>query len=167
MLAFVIDLVCVGLIKKLVFSAYQGFIHLIFLSNSALETRLLDDLSEVRTPVALLLFIGYFIFSFYMTNGQTIGTSAMKVMLVREGFPNSKHHLSFSDAVIRSIALVSCYILLGLPFFLAMIRLDGRGIPDILSGTFHISAKEKQEACMQLTEKQLDLAKPEEESKAA
>jgi uncharacterized RDD family membrane protein YckC len=167
MLAFVIDLICVGLIKKVVFGAYQGFIHLAFLSNSSLETKLLNDLSEVRTPVSLLLFIGYFVFSFYMTNGRTIGTATMKIMVVREGFPKSKHHLSFADTIIRSIALVSCYILLGLPFLLAMIRIDGKGLPDILSGTLHISAKERQQTFLQLEDRQLDLPEPDEESNAA
>jgi uncharacterized RDD family membrane protein YckC len=95
------------------------------------KENLFTNLYLLDNYLFIVLFIGYFISCFFITNGKTLG----KIIFNLE-IKNPKEDETFFDQyLLRTFAYLFCYLngvfLLLIPLFTK----DGKGIPDWVSGT--------------------------------
>jgi uncharacterized RDD family membrane protein YckC len=141
--AFTMDLFIITLINKGIIFTYVNFLETyLYQLPTSFQLSINQKISQLNNLSLLLVFWGYFLFSYYMGEGRTPGKLIFGIKV------HSPHrgddHLSFKEAFMRTGGyFIGCFtgmLLLALPF----LRKDSKGIPDFLSHT-HIVCEDELE----------------------
>lgn len=139
-LAFMVDMMAIGLLKTSLDAGYGLFINQ-YLSpfNSATKYGLTQSNIALHLSVFVMVFLGYFLFTTAVMNGKTLGKLVMKLTIINELFVQNhfeeSHELSYSQVFQRSIGYVLCYLSFGTFFVFNFSSEDKRGLSDYLSNT--------------------------------
>lgn len=131
--AFTVDLLFISLLNKVIIQSYGMFLKTFFYHLSKPEQlQILQGLDKVFLGVLTTIFMGYFVISYYMGEGQTPG----KVLFGLKVHSKNSEPLPLISCINRTIGYVVCHasflLLYGLPF----ITKKGLGVQDWLSGTY-------------------------------
>ncbi|WP_372654897.1 RDD family protein [Halobacteriovorax sp.] len=142
MYAFTMDLFLIGIINKAILFTYTSFIHSFFHQLPlGVRSNLQNKLQAVNSLNFLVVFIGYFLLSYYLSEGKTPG----KIMFnLKVQCPHThSDQLSLKTSVLRTlgyfVTIPTGFTLLLIPCF----RKDGKGIPDWLSDSFVMNSDEE------------------------
>ena len=140
--AFITDLFLIGIINRAIMFTYGNFVRTFFYQMPYnVQRNLSDKMVEATTISFLVVFWGYFLLSYYLSEGRTPG----KIMFhLKVQSPHTHEgQLSLKACMLRTlgyfVALPSFFTLLAIPFF----RKDKKGIPDLFSNTFVMTIKEE------------------------
>src|SRR3989339_4828 len=131
-LAFITDLSIVGLLSKLTVISYIHFVELfLFYLYSDKQSAIRGRIWESESIVFSVMLIGYFLASYYTTDGQSIGKLIFNLKI------RSKKHgqLSLSEAALRPVAYAFMLSLFPIVMLLPFITKSAKGIPDWFSKT--------------------------------
>jgi uncharacterized RDD family membrane protein YckC len=127
--AFAIDIILITFINKLCLLAiYQEFSNIF---PSIFDGKLFQYISNFSAVSFMTVFITYFLTSYYLSNGQSLGKFLFNLKVY-----NKKGQLSFVDCGLRTLGYFTCYITGSLAFVLPFLRKDQRGLPDFFSKTY-------------------------------
>lgn len=139
-LAFMVDIMVIGLLKTSLDAGYGVFVNQ-YLSpfNSATKLGLTQSNIALHLSIFVMVFLGYFLFTTAVMNGKTLGKLIMKLTVINELFVQNhfeeSHELNFSQVFQRSIGYVLCYLSFGTFFVFNFSSEDKRGLSDYLSTT--------------------------------
>ncbi|MCF8059704.1 MAG: RDD family protein [Bacteriovoracaceae bacterium] len=139
--AFFTDVFIIGLLQKTLVYSYVTFINETF-HQAPLSVRknLINNIIDLRISTLLFTFFSYFLISYYMGHGKTIGKTLFNLrVLSHEG---RAEELSFMEAFMRTMGYTTCYVTGSFLFALVFFRSDNRGIPDFFSQTEVITEEE-------------------------
>ncbi|PIK16555.1 RDD family protein [Halobacteriovorax sp. JY17] len=142
MYAFTMDLFLIGIINKAIMFTYLNFIKAFFFQLPlGVRANLEDKLYAVNSINFLVVFTGYFLLSYYLSEGKTPG----KIMFnLKVQCPHThSDQLSLKTSILRTIGyfvtIPTGFTLLLIPCF----RKDKKGIPDWLSDSFVMNSDEE------------------------
>lgn len=142
MYAFTMDLFLIGIINKAIMFTYLNFVKAFFFQLPiGVRANLESKLYAVNSINFLVVFFGYFLLSYYLSEGKTPG----KIMFnLKVQCPHThSDQLSLKTAVMRTagyfVTIPTAFTLLLIPCF----RKDCKGIPDWLSDSFVMSSDEQ------------------------
>jgi len=95
------------------------------------QDELFKNLPIMSTLVWISCYLSYFTICYYNLKGQTIGKMIFKIRAVSK----CNIELSLKESFTRALGLIICQIPLMLPFAIALINKDGKGIADWMSNT--------------------------------
>ncbi len=152
--AFFTDLFIIGLLQKFLVYSYITFVSETFIQAPlAVRQSLLSNVGQLRLSTLLFTFFSYFLVSYYMGHGKTIGKTLFNLrVLSHEG---AQEELSFMESFMRTVGYTTCYATGSFLFGIILLRSDQRGLPDFFSQTEVI------------TEEELELIQEEERLKQA
>lgn len=130
--AFLVDITVIYFLKFFSLVIYLrtlgtfiGFVPIEKKENIFSNLYLLDNF------LFIVLFIGYFICCFFLTNGKTLGK-----LLFNLEVKNSQGEETFFDQyLLRTFAYLFCYLNGVFLLLIPLITKSGKGIPDWISGT--------------------------------
>ena len=140
--AFFTDIFLIGIINRAIMFTYANFIRTFFYQMPySVQKSVSEKMFEVNTMSFFVVFCGYFILSYYLSEGKTPGKIIFHLKV--QSPHTHEGHLSLKACVMRTlgyfISMPTFFALLAIPYF----RKDKKGIPDLLSGTFVMSVKEE------------------------
>jgi uncharacterized RDD family membrane protein YckC len=138
--AFIVDL---GVIYFLKFFSLILYLKTIGFFLTALpianKQKLFTNLNLLNNYLFIVIFIGYFLSCFFITNGRTLGKFLFNLKLV-----TSKEEETFIDQyLIRTFTYLFCYLNGVFLLFFPLFTKDEKGLPDWLSGTMVINDSEE------------------------
>jgi uncharacterized RDD family membrane protein YckC len=139
--AFFTDLFIIGLLQKFLVYSYISFVSETFIQAPfAVRQSLLGNVAQLRLSTLLFTFFSYFLVSYYMGHGKTIGKTLFNLrVLSHEG---AHEELSFMESFMRTVGYTTCYATGSFLFGIVFLRNDQRGIPDFFSQTEVITEEE-------------------------
>lgn len=138
--AFGLDLTVINFFKLLLYSVYLEYVRTYFFQfPRSLRDSLESNLQKLDTPVTILLFVTYFMLSYYLASGKTIGKFVFGLRVVVNA---TKNKMSLSQSLRRSFGSLLCYMSLGLFYVFNFLRNDGKGVADFFSKTQTVSDDE-------------------------
>lgn len=140
--AFFTDIFLIGIINRAIMFTYANFIRTFFYQMPySVQKSINDKMFEMNTLSFLVVFWGYFMLSYYLSEGKTPGKIIFHLKV--QSPHTHEGHLSLKSCMMRTlgyfVSLPSFFALLAIPYF----RKDKKGIPDMLSNTFVMSVKEE------------------------
>ncbi len=132
--AFNVDLYAIIIMQKICVYSYITFVNQSFeLAPFAVKKNLLGNLNQMYLSTLMFTYFSYFLVSFYLGHGKTIGQTIFDLRTVsHEGSPKE---LSFMESFMRTLGYTLNYLFLFLPFLMNLVRKDKRGLPDFFSQT--------------------------------
>jgi uncharacterized RDD family membrane protein YckC len=131
--SFVCDLFIISVINRAVIDTFLSYQKTFFPTfNHPIREKIYGMAFGLSSVTLSIIFVGYFIFSYYMSNGETIGKHFFKIKLAQV---DSTEHLRLTQITNRVMSYFFCSFFMFLPFIISFLRSDGRGIPDFVSGT--------------------------------
>lgn len=131
--AFYIDLyIIIGIHFGLKYS-YGSFLQKYIVKDSSFQTTYkIFSAESFYGPTLLITFFSYFILSYYLLNGKSVGKYLFSIRIVSD---KENPHLSFRQVIGRTLGYFLCYATIPILLGVTAIRKNRRGIPEILSGT--------------------------------
>jgi uncharacterized RDD family membrane protein YckC len=132
-IAFAIDLLAISALTKLILVSFKNSLDSLFF-HMPLESKLeaIGKSHLMNVSLFMAVFFGYFVFSYYSTNGQSLGKISQNLRLRSK----SNKKLKFGEIFLRTFGYFGCMnfsmFLFAIPFFTK----TERGIPDWVSKTF-------------------------------
>jgi uncharacterized RDD family membrane protein YckC len=137
--AFIIDLLVISIIRSFLIYTYIEFMTKYFRALT-FDTDFLRNLYVVGNFLTITLFMGYFICSYYISNGKTLGKLVFNLKI--KSSRNSE--LTISECFMRSFGYLFCYLNFFLLFLIPFMTKDEKGLPDWISSTSVIDLEEKE-----------------------
>lgn len=139
--AFFTDLFIIGLLQKFLVYSYVTFVTETFTQAPAqIKSSLLGNLGQLRLSTLLFTFFSYFLVSYYLGHGKTIGKTILNLRVFsHEG---DRHELSFMESFMRTVGYTTCYATGSFLFGIVLLRQDRRGLPDFFSQTEVVTDEE-------------------------
>lgn len=140
--AFTMDLFLIGIINKAIMFTYVNFVKTFFHQLPiGIRSNLANQMNQVSFINFLVVFSGYFLLSYYLSEGKTPGKI---IFHLKVQSPHSHDgHLSLRSSMLRTlgyfVTIPSAFTLLLIPFF----RKDRKGIPDWISNSFVMGTEEE------------------------
>jgi uncharacterized RDD family membrane protein YckC len=140
--AFFTDIFLIGIINRAIMFTYANFIRTFFYQMPySVQKSLNEKMFEINTMSFFVVFWGYFLLSYYLSEGKTPGKIIFHLKV--QSPHTHEGHLSLKACAMRTlgyfVSMPSFFALLAIPYF----RKDKKGIPDMLSNTFVMSVKEE------------------------
>lgn len=149
--AFFTDLFIIGLLQKFLVYSYITFVTETFIqAPTTVRQSLLGNVGQLRLSTLLFTFFSYFLVSYYLGHGKTIGKTILNLRVLSHEGPEEE--LSFMEAFMRTIGYTTCYATGSFLFGIVLLRQDRRGLPDLFSQTEVITDEEME---LLLEEKEL------------
>lgn len=132
--AFFLDLVFISLLNRAIIYSYTNFLdrYLPYV-NPDIKNNILSNFNKINFPIYMLVFISYFLISYYISNGKTPAKVIFGLKVQGKDFLND--NITFKESFLRSscylIGTVFGFFMLAIPLF----KKNKKGIPDIISGT--------------------------------
>lgn len=132
--AFFLDLIFISLLNRAIIYSYLNFIdrYLPYV-NQDIKARVLTNFSKINFPIYMLVFLSYFMISYYISNGKTPAKVIFGLKVHGKDILND--NISLRESFLRA----SCYLIgTTFGFFILAIPLfknNRKGIPDIISNT--------------------------------
>lgn len=132
--AFTLDLFLIILINKAIMLTYMSTLNIVFYHLPvAVQKNLIEYLPHISFHILLLVFGGYFFFSYFLGEGKTPGKLLFNLKV--QSLSSNDKELSFKECFLRTAGYFVCYltglILFAIPYF----NKKGTGLPDFLSST--------------------------------
>ena len=124
--AFIIDLLVISSVRSIFIFIYLNKIR------SFLFLDILKDIHLLTSFLTIIIFSGYFICSYYLSNGKTLGKLIFKLRVKSQ--QNSE--LKVSECFIRSFGYLFCLLNFFFLFLIPFITRNQKGIPDYISNTY-------------------------------
>lgn len=145
--AFTLDLFFIALINRVVMYTYINFLETFFYQLPiSFQINVNSQIAKVNGLSMMVIFWGYFVFSYYMGEGRT--PAKMLFGLKVHTANNLETSLSFKASVLRTAAYFICcftgLFLIAIPF----LRRDKKGLPDWISAT-HVMTEDQETAVHQ------------------
>jgi uncharacterized RDD family membrane protein YckC len=139
--AFFTDLFLIGLLQKAIIFSYVSFINqTLYQAPAIVRSNLTSNVTELKISTLIFTFFSYFLISYYMGHGKTIGKTVFNLrVLSHEG---EAEELSFMESFMRTLGYTTCYVTGSFLFAIVFLRNDHRGIPDFFSQTEVITEEE-------------------------
>lgn len=170
--SFCVDIYTIVAIKILMTMTYGHFIRTFFFQLPyKMQQKLMTQITLMDFAMAPIVFISYFLISYYMADGKTVGKLLFKLSVAKNNL-GADHLPSFKESLLRTLGYVICYLSAGVLFAVPFLRKDRRGIPDMISGTRVYSDLEIYNHLLEISTSenviQIDFSKlPTEEKKVA
>ena len=156
--AFFTDLFIIGLLQKTLVYSYITFVNETFTQAPiAVKRSLLGNVGDLRLSTLLFTFFSYFLVSYYMGHGKTIGKTIFNLRVLSHEGPETE--LSFMEAFMRTLGYTTCYATGSFLFGIVLLRKDRRGLPDMFSQTEVITEEEMDLHLLEIKEEQSRLDK--------
>ncbi len=139
--AFNVDLYAIIIFHKIGLYSYINFINNSF-ENAPINIKraLLGNIDQMYISTFLFTYFSYFLVSFYLGHGKTIGMTFFDLKTV--GHEGSPRELSFMESFMRTLGHTVNYLLIFTPFLINLFRKDNKGLPDFFSQTEILTEKE-------------------------
>jgi len=130
--AFLIDITIIYFLKFFSLLIYLKTITT-FLGSVQIQSKenLFTNLYLLDKYLFIVLFIGYFISCFFITNGKTLG----KIIFNLEVKNPKEDETFFDQYLLRTFAYLFCYLNGAFLLLIPLFTKNGKGIPDWISGT--------------------------------
>lgn len=139
--AFFTDLFIIGLLQKFLVYSYITFVTETFIqAPTSVRQSLLGNVGQLRLSTLLFTFFSYFLVSYYLGHGKTIGKTILNLRVLSHEGPEEE--LSFMEAFMRTVGYTTCYATGSFLFGIVLLRQDRRGLPDFFSQTEVITEEE-------------------------
>ncbi len=143
-IAFMVDILTIGLLKTAIDGAYGVFINQYFAPlNYAQKLELIQGNILTHGLIFLSLYTSYFFYTTFIFNGKTLGKKALGLTIISEKFYKNKKELDYSvnfkNAFNRAIGYLFCYLSFGTFFVFNFSSEDRRGLADFLSSSRTVS----------------------------
>ncbi len=138
--AFIVDL---GVIYFLKFFSLILYLKTMGFFLSALpianKQKIFTNINLLNNYLFIVIFTGYFLSCFFITNGKTLGKFLFNLKLV-----TSKEEETLLDQyLIRTFTYLFCYLNGIFLLLIPLVTKDGKGLPDWLSGTMVVYDSEE------------------------
>lgn len=142
-LAFTIDIFVILFLQKALLWAYKDLLHNMMVHMPMYEKKITQaylPLMEFFTILTVYFF--YFSISLYWGQGRTLGKAILGLKVYSL---SSEHGPNLLESFQRALGYLVCYMSANLLFILPVIRKDGKGLADWISGTFVVPENFKPE----------------------
>jgi len=132
--AFTIDLFLILTIEKIFTLGYFNFINTYFnLLPHEILNRINTNFAGMNVLCSVIIFWSYFLSSYYLGKGQTIGKMLFNINVKSKKFPHNPPNIL--EIFLRTCGYFFCYITGSLLFILPFVTKNKKGLPDWLSST--------------------------------
>jgi uncharacterized RDD family membrane protein YckC len=138
--AFIVDLGVIYFLKFFSLILYLKTIGF-FLTALPIENKekLFTNITLLDKYLLIVIFTGYFLSCFFITNGRTIGKFLFNLKLVSK----KEDEILLDQYLIRTFTYLFCYLNGLFLLLIPLVTKDGKGLPDWLSGTMVINDNEQ------------------------
>jgi uncharacterized RDD family membrane protein YckC len=138
--AFFVDLGVIYFLKFFSLILYLKTIGF-FLTALPIENKekLFTNINLLNNYLFIVIFTGYFLSCFFITNGRTLGKFLFNLKLVTSG----EDETALDQYLIRTFTYLFCYLNGIFLLLIPLVTKDEKGLPDWLSGTMVTNDNEK------------------------
>jgi len=138
--AFIVDLGVIYFLKFFTLILYLKTISF-FLTAIPLENKekLFTNITLLDKYLLIVIFTGYFLSCFFITNGRTIGKFLFNLKLVSK----KEDGILLDQYLIRTFTYLFCYLNGLFLLLIPLVTKNGKGLPDWLSGTMVVYDSEE------------------------